>query len=143
MISEQEINKGMMVLKIIWSAILVSLAVYLVVGRMIAPGLPPVMDSGSFAMLRLALYALGFATLVASRHVKKLVLARPAPAMQRYTSAVIVSLAMCESIGIFGLVLFIIGRDPADFYLLLGVSAAAVVYYRPRKEELAGLDAGN
>jgi hypothetical protein len=154
MINEQEIDRGMITLRIIWSAILVSLGIYLVVGRMVAPNMPPAMGDEALGTLRIALYTLSIATLVASRYVKKLILARgsrsagaiqasPSPVMPRYTSAVIASLAMCESVGIYGLVLFLLGKDITDFYILLGVSAAAIAYYRPRKEELAGLDQEN
>ncbi|HSQ36178.1 MAG TPA: hypothetical protein VLQ89_09335 [Candidatus Binatia bacterium] len=153
MITEQEMNRGMMTLKIIWSAIMMSLAIYAVVGSVITTNLPPPLGGEVFPTLRLALYAVGFATLIAARFVRKWILAgvnrsvdppaeRPVSLMPRYTAAVIATLAMSESVGIYGLVLFILGRDPADLYLLLGISAAAMVYYRPRKEELAGLDQG-
>jgi hypothetical protein len=52
---------------------------------------------------------------------------------------VIISLALCESVGIYGLVLFFLGKNTMDLYLLLGVSAAAMIYYRPRKDELLNL----
>ena len=154
MITEQEMSRGMMTLKIIWSAILMSLAIYAVVGRLIAPSLPPPLDGEGFATLRLALYAIGVATVIGSRYVRKLILAggsrpagplreRPGSVMPRYTGAVIASLAMCESVGIYGLVLYILGRDATDLYLLLGIAAAAMVYYRPKREELAGLVKNN
>jgi hypothetical protein len=101
-------------------------------------------------MLRTALYALGFATLIASRFVKRVILAgkghaigqtqtRPPSVLQRYNSAVIAPLAMSESVGIYGLVLFLLGKDESDLYLLLGISALAMVYHRPKREELASL----
>lgn len=154
MINEQEMDRGMMTLKIIWSALLASLGIYLVIGRMVAPSMPPAVGSETLGMLRIAIYLLAFATLIASRHVRKLILARgsraagplrtaPSPIMPRYTSAVIASLALCESVGIYGLVLFLLGKDITDFYLLLGISAAAMIYHRPKKEELDRLYQGN
>lgn len=154
MITEQEMSRGMMTLKIIWAAMLLSLAVYLVVGRIVATNLPAPLTGEVFATLRLVLYALGFATLIAARFVRKRILDgttrsveplpdRPASFMQKYTTAVIVNLAMAESVGIYGLVLFLLGRDTTDLYVLMGISAAAMVYYRPRREELAAPDKGN
>lgn len=151
MMGDQEINRGMAPLKIIWWAMLMSLAVYLIAGRMAAPGMKTALGDEAFGTLRSALYALGLATLVASRYVRRLIMswrgravdrlvARPVPDMQRYSSAVIASLAMSESVGIYGLVLYLLGKDTADFYLLLGLSAAAMVYHRPRREELASFD---
>jgi len=150
MMGEQETNRGLAALKIIWWAMLLSLAVYWVAGRMAAPGMKAAMGDEAFGTLRSVLYALGFATLVASRFVRRLIMAakgravdrpnaRPVPVMQRYASAVIASLAMSESVGIYGLILYLLGKDTVDLYLLLGISAAAMIYYRPQQDELAGL----
>jgi hypothetical protein len=51
----------------------------------------------------------------------------------------IVSLALAESVGIYGFVLSMIGQNPIDLYLLLVVSAATMYYYQPREDELAAL----
>lgn len=48
----------------------------------------------------------------------------------------IVALTMSETMGIFGLVLFLLGKNSVDLYLLVAVSAAAMIMYRPRKEEV-------
>ena len=37
---------------------------------------------------------------------------------------------------LLALVLFILGKHAVDLYLLLGISAAAMIFYRPKKEEL-------
>jgi hypothetical protein len=60
-------------------------------------------------------------------------------ALQKYSAATIVALAMSESIGIYGLVLFFLGKNPTDLYLLILVSAAAMLVYRPRKDEMLSL----
>ena len=49
MINEQEMDRGMMTLKIIWSALLASLGIYLVIGRMVAPSMPPAVGSETLA----------------------------------------------------------------------------------------------
>ena len=59
--------------------------------------------------------------------------------LPKYSIAVIASLAMSESIGIYGLVLFLLGKNAMDLYLLVGISAAAMFYYRPKKDELLNL----
>lgn len=150
MITEQEMDRGLMTMKIIWYAMLMSLAVYLLVGLMVVPNMPSTFTGDTFATLRMALYIIGFATLIAARYIKKLILGRegrsidptqnqPSSLMAKYSSAVIASLAMCESVAIYGLVLFFLGGNRTDLYVLLGISAAAMFYYRPRKEELDGL----
>lgn len=153
MLTEQEIERGMATLRIIWLAMLVFLVGYGFAGRIAALGMASTMSKEVFAMLRTALYALAFATLIASRFIKKMILAgkgkagdptqpQPSSVMQRYTSAVLASLAMSESVGLYGLVLFLLGKDAGDLYLLLGISALAMVYHRPKREELANLYQG-
>jgi hypothetical protein len=142
MIAEKDMDRVMAILKIIWMALLGSLAVYLIVGRLVAPVLMPQLGGEAFRMLRTALYALGF--------VRRLILAPRGPSagptqarqysgLQKYSSAVIASLAMSESIGIYGLVLFLLGKNTMDLFLLVGISAAAMFYFRPRKDELLNL----
>ncbi|MGZ3569412.1 MAG: hypothetical protein ACXU9W_11555, partial [Thermodesulfobacteriota bacterium] len=40
---------------------------------------------------------------------------------------------------VFGLVLFLLGKNRMDLYLLILISAAALLIYRPRKDEVIGL----
>jgi hypothetical protein len=150
MISDREIDRGMATLRIIWLALMMSLVIYGVVGGMAAPGMASPMNQEDFAVLRIALFALSLATLLASRYIKRLIMTgkgraiglahdQPPAVMQRYTGAVIASLAMSESVGIYGLVLYLLGKDETDLYLLLAISALAMVYHRPKREELADL----
>jgi hypothetical protein len=150
MISEQDMERMLAVLKIIWLALLGSLALYLVVGLMIAPDFASPLSGETFAIIRAALLMLGFVTLIAAKYVRRLILGaggrgagpdqdRQASLPQRYASAVTASLAMSESLGIYGLLLFLLGKNKMDLYLLVGISAAAMYYFRPRKEELLNL----
>lgn len=143
-------NRMLAVLKIIWMALLGSLAVYLIAGRFIAPEFASPVSGETFAILRIALYVLGCVTLIATGYVRKLILAATGPsagpaqdgqpsALQKYSSAVIASLAMSESIGIYGLILFLLGKNSTDLYLLVGISAAAMFHFRPRQDELLNL----
>jgi hypothetical protein len=49
---------------------------------------------------------------------------------------------MSEAIGIFGLVLFILGKNAVDLYALIGLAAAAMLQYRPSRDELRSLSEG-
>ena len=60
-------------------------------------------------------------------------------ALSKYLTAMIVSLGMSETIGIYGLVLFMLGKNTMDLYLLIFISAAAMFYYRPQKEKIIEL----
>ena len=114
MMTDQELNKGLLTLKVIWSAMLMSLAVYLFVGLQIVANVQSSMTDETFGMLKMVLYIIALATLIVTRFVRKLILSgkgqnRPPiqatrhPALQTYTTATILALAMSESIGIFGL----------------------------------------
>ena len=52
--------------------------------------------------------------------------------VQRLFTAAIVTFAFCESVGIYGLVLFLIGGSSFDFYLFLFLSLVFFALYFPR-----------
>jgi hypothetical protein len=56
-----------------------------------------------------------------------------------YTTAMIVSLALSESIGIYGLVLFLLGDSFQTLYIFISISALAMFFYRPKREDLETL----
>jgi len=56
--------------------------------------------------------------------------------LAKYTTVHIVSLALSESIGIYGLVLFFLGDGFGTLSTFLGISALAIYFHRPKKEEL-------
>ena len=56
MMTDQELNKGLLTLKIIWSAMLMSLAVYLFVGLQIAANVQSSMTDETFGVLKTVLY---------------------------------------------------------------------------------------
>ena len=152
--SDEEIGKGLMTLNIIWFAMLVSLAIYLFVGLHVSGNLEGSMDQDTFATLKYSLYIVTFITLIITRYVRKLILSAKGgckqaannsrslgqnPAFQKYATASIVAWAMSESIGIYGLVLFFLGKNTSDLYLFILVSAAAMFMYRPKKDEILSL----
>jgi len=147
---EQELDKRLMTLRIIWFALLMSLGIYLFVGFRVGTNLQSLVNEDTFGILRTVLYAMAFAILIATRYIRKLIMSgksrvsQPAQALeylalQKYSAATIVALAMSESIGIYGLILFFLGKNSTDLYLLILISAAAMVMYRPRKDEMLNL----
>lgn len=148
MITDREPEKGLLTLKIIWSAMLMSLAIYLFVGLQITANVQP-MEEAAFSVLKTVLYIVALTILMVTRLLRKRLLsgngqnrlpaqaARP-PALQIYSIATVLALALSEAIGIFGFVLYILGKNPLDLYLLL-VSAAAMFMYRPNRDDLIAL----
>jgi hypothetical protein len=108
------------------------------------------MDQLVFFKLKSALYGGAFILLFIKRPVRKYIMimkGRPGqksgafqrPETQRYTTAIIISCAMSEAIGIFGLVLYLLGKNAMDLYVLIALSAVAMLQSRPKKEELGSL----
>jgi F0F1-type ATP synthase membrane subunit c/vacuolar-type H+-ATPase subunit K len=150
MIDEQELGKEMITLKIIFFAMVFSLAVYLFVGLAVVNNATSSMDNDALGILRAVLYGMAFIILLITKPVRKFILTRggpgrrPAvsfkhPEVQKYALAMIVASAMTEGIGIFGLVLYILGKNVLDLYILIAVSAFVMIQYRPNKDEVIGL----
>ncbi len=147
MITGQELNKGLLPLKIIWFAMLMSLVIYLFVGLYAGTHFSPLMKEDALGILRTLLYVVSLITLIATRYIRKLFLLEKGQyqqasqslqhfALERYKIATIVALALSESIGIYGLVLFFLGKNHMDLYLLIAMSAVAMFLYRPKRDEL-------
>lgn len=152
----ERINKSMATLKIIWGAILFSLLLYLGAGLYLSKNLSGgLSDPGTVSLLRAVLFAVSLVTLAVTKilRVKSFANARArgregegknvGSAVGIYATATIVSLALSESIGIYGLVLSLLGGSTTDLFILVGLAAAAMVYYRPRTDEVMALVTGS
>ncbi len=150
MMTEQGLGKRLLALRIIWVALLVSLAIYLFVAFRVGTKVQSSINEETLGILRMVLYAIACAILIATRYIRKFIMSgknqvsQPALAsehlaLQKYSAATIVALAMSESIGIYGLILFFLGKSSTDLYLLILISAAAMIMYRPRKDEMLSL----
>jgi hypothetical protein len=154
MISDVEVKKGLMTLNIIWFAVLTSLVIYLFVGLQVKENLQTSMNAAAFTTFKSILYGIAAITLFITRYVRKFVLSAKGskiftasrgrqptqhPSLAKYTAAMVVSLAMTESIGIYGLVLFFLGKNATDLYLLIAISGVAMFFYRPNKEDIINL----
>lgn len=58
-------------------------------------------------------------------------------AKSRYLVTIIVSMSLIESVGVFGLVMFILGDNVNTLYIFTGLSALGLFLYRPKVEEYA------
>ena len=148
------LNRGMVTLRVIWFSMLATLGIYLGLGIYLNEVLKAPVEGLPMGILRNVLYVVSFAMFVAAKFMRKRMLEKGLggsgavpvsgqsavkAALGQYLMTTIISLALSESIGIYGLVLFFLGRNLSDLYALLAVAAVAMVYFRPRAEELAGL----
>jgi hypothetical protein len=149
-----EFEKGLRILWIIWAAMLGSLFIYVFichqVGEEIRGNTSPDFPIG---LLKNILYGAVIVTLFLTRFLRRFMLTgrfsstevrlfKPASIfsqpslLAKYTIAVFVSLALCESIGIYGLVLFFLGENLQTLYIFITISALSMFFYRPKMEEI-------
>lgn len=153
------VDKSMVTLKIIWGGMIFSLLMYLGLGLYLAEkfrgGLS---DPGTVTMLRAILFAASLVSLAASKILRVKTFARARAAGRArgqehegvnlravlgvYATATIISLALAESVGIYGLILSLLGGSTTDLFILVGLGVAAMVHYRPRSEEVMALATG-
>lgn len=154
MLQKQEldqIDKGWTKIMVIWMALLSSLMIYLVVCKFLENQIPVLMKGPQVEILKYALFGISALTLAGAYFFRKLLMniaARPvsATAVQfniqsavgKYLTVIIIIMALSESVGIYGMVLFLISKDSVSLYQLMVLSAIAMLAFRPKKEELIG-----
>lgn len=154
---KEAVEKGMKTLWIIWLAITASLLIYLYIvyafgGEIRKDARLPMGEDLPLELLRNIFYGVSVIVLFLGHFIRKWIIKNTSfsaqlykdrkefsnqPSyMMKYTVAVVASLAMSESIAIFGLVLFLIGADYQTFYIFLAISALGMFYFRPKRAEL-------
>ena len=149
MITAQELHRGMAFVRGIWFAMFASLILYVAIAPMLFNTSITFSEQG-YRTLRLALYGAALLTLVLTWLIRRLLLrgsSRPTkptrsgqhPSVSRYVSVMMVTMGMSEAIGVYGLILYVLGQQRQDLYLLTLLSAAAMLLYFPKREEILNL----
>jgi F0F1-type ATP synthase membrane subunit c/vacuolar-type H+-ATPase subunit K len=146
------IDKGLRTLWFIWAAMLGSLLIYILICHQLGEGFKGTEGTDvPIGLLRNILFGVAAAELIMSFALRRFMLKGRLNAFSRssamsqppfvghYTIAVIISLALSESVGIYGLVLFVLGGGFQTLYTFIGVAALAMVFYRPKREEMEQL----
>jgi hypothetical protein len=147
-------EKGMMVTRIIWAAIFGSLFIYIIVCHAVADGSFRNEISGiPLDLIKNILFGVSIIVLLLAYFIRRRIVSvkqansinRPSSSasplnlaqfLPKYTVAILISCALSEAVGIFGLMLFLAGDSFQNLYLFIGVSAIALIYFRPKKEEI-------
>ena len=148
------IDKGMRVLWLIWAAIFASLFIYLFIAHVLGEEIRQNQNLNlPIPLLRNILMGVGIVTIFVTQFLRKFMLAKGSDDsslkthesdavthtnlfVSRYSTAIVVSLALSESIGIYGLVLFLLGDSLRTLHIFIGAAAVAMFIYRPRREEM-------
>lgn len=154
---KEVLEKAMRINWLIWGAMFASIGVYVLVAHLtagtvrISPGIGDV-----FGLLRTILLIIGIGELLLIPVIKRLAMKSASatkgggigagllamqshPAVAKYTTALVVSSAIAESVAIYGLVLFFLSGDFGTLYLFTALGAAGMLVNRPKGEELDSL----
>lgn len=158
-------KQGLRTIWIVWSAIFLSLWIYVVVCHELVNDIHHVEgDEASLEVLKYVFFALSLVVLYLSHRIRRTMMERtsvksdlrvierarqlgkPAPFV-KYMMIVLVSVALSEGVSLLGVVYFFLSGERQTLYALVGLSAIAMIYHRPKAEELAsvslsGEDAG-
>jgi hypothetical protein len=147
-----QLDKAWMTIVSVWSALLGSLGVYVLIAMIMADKLTPV-EGIPFDLMKNILFGVSVLVFITAFVVRKTLLgiavtnapvmvrqepsteAQP-PAAGKYIVAIIAASGLSESIGICGLVFFFLSKDSAALYQFITISALAMFVCRPRKDEL-------
>ncbi len=158
---QQVLRIGLLNIRVIWVALFFALGVYIIIahllGEEVVIGLEFSEGTGVAVGVLAAMAAVQL--LLARRLRSRILSGRGAadgfgfmgtllgltgpstshPAVGRYFAAVVAASALCESVGIYGFVLYLMNGSYALLYGFIGVAALAMVFVRPRFAELEEL----
>jgi len=153
----EENEKGLLILRIIWTGMLGFLFFYLILGHQLADEIGRSASATlPLDLVRNTLYGIAILTLLLIHFLRRRMTAgrsddsgptssstssisNQSSVLAKYMSATIVSLALSESIGIYGLALIFLGDNTQALHIFIGISALAIIFYRPRRGKLEAL----
>ncbi|MBF0230520.1 MAG: hypothetical protein HQK63_13205 [Desulfamplus sp.] len=146
------LKKGFLRIWIIWGAMFASLLMYVVICHILQPTWTPLINEQfPIKTFKNGLFIAAIVAFFLSNYIRKFILKSESqlarfreiaartnidPVIFKYQTAVIISLAISESIGIFGLIIFFLSKDINTFYIFIAISAASMIYNIPRANEI-------
>ena len=141
-----ELERSWKTIYLIWIAMLIALFVYMLVGLSLGDKINIPIDSGVLEIVRYVFYIISGVIVFSIRYVRRSIfnsVSTPGknsisddPQISNYIKATITSMAMAEFVAVLGLVLYILAKNSIDLYLLVFISAASMIIYRPFKEQM-------
>jgi len=152
-------ERQLQILWIIWAGFSVFLVIYPSICLLWGDALYRYTSPFPLDLMRDILYGVSVLTVILTHFLRNFILGRrsgssspmssqpPTPSDQsevvgKYVTAMMVSLALSESIGIYGFILFVLGADLKTVFFFNGIAALAMFIYRPKREELERLSVG-
>jgi hypothetical protein len=150
----EDFRKEIRKIWMIWGALLFSLYLYVKICHILDPRWEPILGANfPFDTLKIILYIVSGLLLILGHYFRNYLLTsqnpkneanylkrafktNSNPAVVKYSTAVICSIAISLSIGIAGFGMFLLSKDFQTLYILVAIAAIAVIYHRPRMREL-------
>ncbi len=137
--SQQDLKAAYRIAALIGAVMILSLFIYAAVVEFFRddPSIAkPRMAAETMEIMRYTLLGVTAVLFFVAGYLQKLFLsgkaARQGSAVQRLITGAVVSYALCESVAIYGLILFFLGGQAMDFYLFMGLSLVFFLVYFPR-----------
>lgn len=149
-VEREQLKSDLILPWVIVGMMLVMLAAYVSICHVLGGQLQQPLPEDQRVLIRTVFYALAIMTFPLTnliRHIQlrlNQTMPRPrathdavATAKSRYLVTVIVSMSMIEVVGIFGLIMFVLGDGFNTLYIFTGLSALGLFLYRPKEDEYA------
>lgn len=147
-VEREQLKSDLILPWVIVGMMLAMLAAYIVVCHTLGAQLQQPLPEAQRVLIRTVFYAVAIMTFPLTnliRHIQ-LRLNQTMPCSQasqepvaiaksRYLATVIVSMSLVEVVGIFGLIMFMLGDGFNTLYIFTGLSALGMFLYRPKTEE--------
>ncbi|HEY8096368.1 MAG TPA: hypothetical protein VIE65_09810 [Methylobacter sp.] len=147
-VEREQLKSDLILHWVIVGMMLTMLAAYIVLCHTLGEQLQQPLPEAQRVLIRTVFYAVAIVTFPLTnliRHIQlRLNQTMPcspttcgavAAAKNRYLVTVIVSMALVEVVGIFGLVMFVFGDGFNTLYIFTGLSALGLFLYRPKVDE--------
>ena len=151
----RQLKAGMFKVWIVWIAMFLTLVLSLIFVFLLRKNVEQMHQPRTIRQMTLILYGVAVVGLILAYFIRRYMLHRAAskplpeetgntpgyisPYIVRYKPAVVVSLAIAESIAAFGLTIFFMNGDLITFLIFLAIALVGLFLYRPKFEEVEKL----
>jgi hypothetical protein len=146
----EQLKSDLILPKVVQGIMLTLLITYIIVCLIFGDQIQQPLPETQRVLIRTLLYIVAIATLPLTNLLRYIQLrlnqtmpySNTAPrleAKKRYLVTVIVSMSLIESVGIFGVVMFILGDNFNTLFIFSGIAALGLFLYRPKVNEYAAI----
>ena len=151
----RQLKAGLLKVWIVWIAMFLTLVLSLIFVFLLGKNVDQIYHPQAVRQITLILYGVAVVGLILAYFIRKYMLHRASskplseeagnipgqisPYIARYKPAVVVSLAIAESIAAFGLTIFFMNGSLSTFLIFLAISLVGLFLYRPKFEEVEKL----